>query len=491
MSRTGSGSVAVVLVGMLCSACAMRMPFSGGDAHLTHGVAAGEVTETSAVVWARCDGAATLHASLQPVEGGPAQTKRIAVDGTRDCTGRLAFDQLAPGTTYAYRAWCGAEDQKPAGAADARGVFHTPPDPSGAHPVRFAWGGDVGGQNACRDQVLGYPIFDRLRSEKMDFFLGLGDMVYADDDCQPTGRYKNAQVPGPPPAVDVPGYWAHWKYNRDDEALRRFMAETPYYGVWDDHEIANDAGPHDDIAARAPGVHLLPLARTAFLDYQPLVLPYDDPTRLYRRVRWGKHLELFLLDTRSYRDANSQVDDAAHPKTMLGDAQRAWLLDALVTSDATWKIIVSSVPLSIPTGNPNGRDGWANFEQNTGFEHEALAIVSFLHDRKLRDVVWLTTDVHFATGFRYRPFPADPSFTMLEFTSGPLNAGVIMQLYMDSTLNPERLFAYGPESIANFDEAQRWFNYGVVEVDTSGRLVLRIVNGLGKTVYRHAVDPQR
>ncbi len=88
----------------------------------------------------------------------------------------------------------------------------------------------------------------------------------------------------------------------------------PYYTIWDDHEVVNDFGP--------------------------------------------------LHDTRQYRDANFEADNAAHPKTMLGCEQIVWLKDALSQSQATWKLIVSSISMSVPTGSSEsrGRDGWANYE---------------------------------------------------------------------------------------------------------------------------------
>ena len=62
------------------------------------------------------------------------------------------------------------------------------------------------------------------------------------------------------------------------------------YAIWDDHEVKNDfAGPSEP---------LMPVGRQAFLDYWPIPPPPDEPTRLYRKVRWGKLLEVFILDTR-------------------------------------------------------------------------------------------------------------------------------------------------------------------------------------------------
>ena len=74
-------------------------------------------------------------------------------------------------------------------------------------------------------------------------------------------------------------------------------------------------------------------------------------------------MELFLIDARSYRDPNDRPDSETDPKTLLGTEQLEWLEQGLVSSGATWKIVSSDVPLSVPTGSGAvrfGRDGWAN-----------------------------------------------------------------------------------------------------------------------------------
>jgi alkaline phosphatase D len=329
---------------------------------LSHGVVVGDVTPRSAVLWARGERDGTLRLSLS---GGPhRRIKPIRVKAEDDWTGQVRVDGLAPARSYFYRV------RFDPGRLSERGSFRTPPAKSKAASVRLAFGGDVAGQNVCRDAVEGFPILDTIRGWGPDVFVGLGDMIYADNACAPRGLYGNTQLAGDfGPAVDLAGFWAHWRYNREDPASRRLLASTSYVGVWDDHEVINDFGPLTDVGSAPPyppGLHLLPIGLRAFLDYTPVV----SAPRLYRSLRWGRHLELFVLDTHSFRDANSAPDSPQQPKTMLGQEQLAWLKDGLARSDATWKVIVSSVPMSIPTGFPptNGRDGWANFDQATGFE---------------------------------------------------------------------------------------------------------------------------
>jgi len=484
-------SEVVLAAAILAGGCRFqRVPAHQAAAGVSYGVAAGEVTATSAIVWSRCDVDTDLTVTLQPVAGGEARVQRLHVDAAHDFTGVVRFDDLQPHTRYAYRAWCG--DQDAPGTSAAAGRLQTAPAAIDPQAVRFIWSGDLGGQNVCRDRVEGYEIFDAMSAMHPDFFIALGDMIYADNRCEPVASYGYEQIPGPPaPATALPAFWAIWRYNRADRRFQHFLASTSYYAVWDDHEIMDDSGPRRDELPQAPGVHLMPLAREAFVDYQPMLRTVDPP-RLYRSARWGRHLEVFFLDTRSYRDRNDALDRPQAPKTMLGAAQRAWLLDALRDSDATWKVIVSSVPLSIPTGTTEGgRDGWANFDGDTGFEHEALSLLRAMQQARLRHLLWITTDVHFATGFRYRPFADDPAFLFYEFTTGPLNAGLFPTADLDPTLRPERLFRYGPanpRAIDGFDEALPWFTFTVVDVDERGTLALRAVNGTGQTVFATKLD---
>ena len=359
--------------------------------------------------------------------------------------------------------------------------------------MKLAFGGDVAGQNVCRDAGEGFPIMNTIRAWEPDVFVGLGDMIYADNACEAVGRYGNAQVPGGfGPAADLPSFWEHWRYNRADPALQQLLASSAYVGVWDDHEVVNDFGPLTDAPTTPPytGAHLLPLGRQAFVDYTPVT----SEGRLYRSLRWGRHLELFVLDTRSYRDANSATDDGPAPKTMLGREQLAWLKTGLASSKATWKIIVSSVPMSIPTGFPptNGRDGWANFDQATGFERELLDILRFMQARGIDRPVWITTDVHFAESFRYRPFADDPDFVVHELATGPINAGFFPTRSFDETLHPEVLAFVGPANatdVVTWDDAKRWFNFGTLEIAPNGDLSVGIVNTHGLRQFSLTLAP--
>ena len=487
---------------LVLAAAVFALPGSGGGAAarpashdspvVTHGVVIGDVTARSAVLWARADREGSL---IVHISGGKRdRVQRLNVRAADDYTGQLGLQGLRPDTTYRYQVGSRSKHR-----SATRGSFRTAPEDDDAARVRLAFGGDVAGQNVCRDAREGFPIMDTIRAFRPDVFVGLGDMIYADNACDPVGRYGNAQVPGGfGPATDLAGFWAHWRYNRADAASQRLLASTSYVGVWDDHEVVNDFGPLSDTRSTppyTPGVHLLPIGLEAFLDYTPIAVATNTPKRLYRSLRWGRHLELFVLDTRQYRDANAAADSPDRPKTMLGREQLTWLKESLAASDATWRVIVSSVPMSIPTGFPptGGRDGWANFDQPTGFEQELLDILRFMERSGIQNTIWITTDVHFAEAFRYRPFPSNPAFVVYELATGPLNAGIFPLREVDPTLNPEVLTFYGPaipEAVTTWQEAKRWLNFGTLGFDRDGRLTAEIVNTAGETKFSLTLTPR-
>jgi alkaline phosphatase D len=485
---------ASILFLFLLTACESMPPSDDFASLPTHGVLVGEVGSDRARIWARGERASVLHVEIVDAVGAARiahATKRVGAD--TDFTASLEIRGLAPGTAYRAHAWFADGSSAPdeLGARGERAQFSTAPSRDDARAVRFAWSGDLAGQNVCRDVTRGFAILPRITQRAPEFFVGLGDMVYADGVCEPVGLYGNTQITGDfGPSVTLEEYRAHWRYNRADRGLQELLARTPYFAVWDDHEVVNDFSPTEDARAVAPDVQqrrLMPLGLRAFREYNAL----DDSGegRLYRSLRWGKHLELFFLDNRSHRDPNRARDDGPLPKTQLGKEQLDWLEGSLKASDATWRIVVSSVPISIPTGSTDARDGWANMDSATGYERELALIFATLRARGIGNTIWLTTDVHFATGFEHTPFADAPDFHVREFICGPLSAGIFPRQTVDPTFHPRRLFFHGPpKAPESYDEALGWFNFGVLSVDASGKLTVEIVDGRGATVASHVVE---
>jgi len=462
---------------------------------LTHGVAVGDVTPNSALFWARAGQAGELKISLCGAAGTKEGSAPVSTD--RDFIAKLRLSGLQPGADYQYRATViepRTGDRSPA----FTGRLRLPPTADQPAALGFAFGADVAGQNICRDAGEGFPIFNTIASLDPHLMIALGDMIYADGVCRERGRYGNVQVARDVgKATSLPEYWAHWRYVRADAALMSLLARVVYVPTWDDHEVVNDFDPGNDSRNQPPyrpGQHLMPIGLRAFMDYNPVNESAGAPGRIYRSVRWGRHAEFFILDTRQYRDPNAQADNEDRPKTMLGAAQLTWLQNGVVSSGATWKILVSSVPLAIPTAFRAGAqpDAWANGDRTGGFERELTGIVSYLHKRAVRNIVWLTGDVHMGAAFRYRPYADDPGFMFHEMIAGPLNAQVFGTLRMDETLRPERLFIYAPldlQRVKDHAALRRWWNFGFGTVDRDGVLTLSLRNVAGEVLYQLELKP--
>lgn len=488
----------MVCTGVLLTACAQRarVPTDPSayverarvTARATHGIAIGEVSPRRALVWSRTDVDATMHARL--LEGGRTIERTAHVEHAHDHAAAIAFEDLSPDTSYEVEVWFEADVRDVSATRIVnRGSFRTAPDRDAARPVRFAFGGDVAGQNVCRDRFDGLPIFRELARDRLDFFVALGDMVYADGDCRARGRYGNEQVPGPTrDAEDVEGYRARWRYVRADPGEIELHANTPVYAIWDDHEIADDFDPATDASHRSPN---LPSARRAFFEWNPVRGTSDEPYRLHRSIRWGRHLELFVLDTRQYRDPDRLADDPSSDKTMLGDEQRAWLARGLTESDATWKVVVSSVTIAVPSGDLGLRDGWASHGTGRGFESELRTIFAGARDAGVTGLVFLAADVHFAAVFRHRPFEDAPWFEVRELVAGPLHARSFPVLAFDRSFGTERLFYFGPDpahDVESYEEAKAWMNYASIAIDEVGSLAFDYRNGYGQLVHSDRWD---
>jgi alkaline phosphatase D len=423
-------------------------------------VSTGDVTPTSAVVWMRGVRAGTLDVIYGIAGPGNQRTHRpVGIGDGDDLTGKVTLSGLTPATRYAVRV--------SQGSAHIDAEFVTAPAPDAAARVTFLWSGDLGGGGYCRPRDGGYRIFRPMLDRRADFFVFVGDTIYADVPCDRPDVVSGADFR----ARTLAEYRARHRYQLEDPRLQALLRATSVYAIWDDHEVRNDfSGPFDPLMA---------VGRRALLDYWPISTPADEPTRLHRRFQWGGLLEVFILDTRQYRSRNTDTDGAG--KTMLGAAQKRWLLDAVTSSSAVWKVVVTSVSLSIPTGRPQARDSWTGVspfglpQDGAGFVAERDAILDHLRKHDVKNLVFVTADVHHAEVIRHEP---TPSWSFYELVAGPLSAAPGRPRPPDVTLNPRSLFARGGV-----------FNFGEVAIEP-GRLTVRLIDDAGTVMFTHTIQAQ-
>ncbi|SFS94024.1 alkaline phosphatase D family protein [Saccharopolyspora flava] len=498
--RGGVAGAGLLAAGALLPAPAFAR---SGRPVLTHGVQLGDPRPDGAVVWTRADRPSRMFVEIS---GRPDFRDALRVPGPTltpdtDGTGELRLSGLPAGAEVHYRVT--AEDLDGRVASEGlTGSFRTVPQDR--EDVRFLWSGDVVGQGwGINPDLGGMTIYRAMAERRPDFFLHSGDTVYADGPLEesvtlPDGRvWRNVVTPEKSKVAEtLAEYRGQFAYNLLDENMRAFVANVPQLIQWDDHEVTNNWYPgeildDDEYTEKRVDV-LAERAFRAFHEWQPVRRQDAVDGRVYRKVSHGPLLDVFVLDMRSYRDANSP---GTTPERILGEKQARWLVDELAKSRATWKVIASDMPLGIvvPDGDnieavANGLPGVPN-----GREAELARVLQEISRRRVRNVVWLTADVHYSAAIHYSPERA--AFTgfddFWEFVSGPLHAGAFGPNDMDPTFGPEVAFVSAPTR-QGASPLEGFQHFGEVTIDgDTEQLTVDLRNQQGIYLWTKTLDPQR
>ena len=143
---------------------------------------------------------------------------------------------------------------------------------------------------------------------------------------------------------------------------------------------------------------------------------YSIGRRSYFNMRVS-NAEFLFVDTRSYRMMHDTKDRARRGRTMLGEAQKAWVKETMQASDADFFFIVSSVNFSISHVGGTGR---ANISETNKDD----AWTAFLWEREDLIEFWddLGKPVFVLTGDLHNSFAIKLTDRVWEFASGPHNS---------------------------------------------------------------------
>ena len=360
----------------------------------SQGVLSGEPTPGSIVLWTKVDGVETSGlVALEVAEDRGFRRvvarDRIPTSATTDWSAKARVAGLDPGRPYFYR-FETATKQSPVGR------FKTAPAADSNDPVRFAF-------FSCAEFTHGYyNAFAAMADEDdLDFVVNLGDYVYEKplDLDGATGPYTKVREDTVGEARTLAQYRARYAMHRSDPALRRMHQNFALVSIWDDHEVEDNYAGADptsedwDPARRRAGYR-------AWFESMPL-FPYPTGgTRIYRNLRFGRNVELFMLDQRQYRD-NQPCDDAAGPpcperdmaRDYLGRRQMRWIKERLRASKAGWKVIGNELPIFSQKAGDSyipEFDAWGN-----GYPVERQELLTHIRDRDIANVAFITGDVHY------------------------------------------------------------------------------------------------
>jgi len=432
--------VAIVLSLVLLALAAA--PASATPSAFRLGVAAGDVTSSSAIVWGKANRTGRVRLVVARDRRLKRARRRFVLRAlhTNDATVQRRVRGLGPGRRYWFRFYQGR-------GRSQRGTFRTAPGRHQDRLINFAYTGDTD-FNSAPGQSQPYwnngEVFRAMRNEGNTFNIHFGDTIYSDSEIP--GRLN-------PIALTTRSKWAKYKVNLENRQLRGLRGSAGFYSHWDDHEFINDFSQQESTFSNGvniKGQALYGRSVRAFRDYAPIT--YSHENGIYRSFRWGNNLEMFYLDQRSFRSAkaddggrcdnpetgspdvaptapqstrdifgaaipSSGLDKPVSPaclqtirdprRTYLGRPQMERFKDAIANSDARFKVIMNELPIQQYYALPYDR--WE------GYEAERQELLKFLRAR-VKNTIFLTTDVH-AT------LVNDARLKTLE-SGGPENSGI-------------------------------------------------------------------
>jgi alkaline phosphatase D len=178
-----------------------------------------------------------------------------------------------------------------------------------------------------------------------------------------------------------------------------FHRQVPGYWEKDDHDTLSD-----DVWPTQNPEWMLPMTFEDGLRIFREQVPLGE--RPYRTVRWGKGLQIWIVEGRDFRSPNTMEDGPE--KTIWGFEQREWLMQTILESDAVFKVLISPTPIVGPD-RPNKRDN----HSNAAFAYEGNLFRNWTKEKELGNFYIACGDRH------WQYMSVDPKTGLREFSSGP------------------------------------------------------------------------
>ncbi|KAI0403450.1 PhoD-like phosphatase [Xylaria palmicola] len=419
--------------------------WSPSQLDFTHGVASGDPTDNSIILWTRAAPTDDNDASNVTVSGylplydhsteqyvassnapvcvnwkiGISESlKRVVDSGTAytssdiDYTVKVEAGRLKPFTTYYYQfSICNSDNRSPIGRTKTIPSVNdkTP------KPVRFA-------VYSCSNYPFGFfnAYGNPVRKDSVDYVIHLGDYIYE----YANGEYGWGDSYGriPLPNRDIYTLYEYRKrlatYRTDLDLLASHQ-KFPWIPVWDDHEVADntyrDGSSHlnntEESFIEDGGVSVDQRkmnAVRAYFEWMPIrQVDMDDNLRIWRNFQFGNLLDLVMLDTRQYDRSITDVYWNTHylsdiyndaGRSMMGPRQEAWFYRTLQDSakrGATWRVIGNQVVFSrINTSLSSGLETPFNYDQWDGYQANRNRTFHTLYESNIGNNIFLAGDSH-------------------------------------------------------------------------------------------------
>ena len=392
-------------------------------------VASGDPNPHGAVIWTRVSPAALQQGGATSVAWQIANAPdfgdgSILLEGMADVAAEtdhtvklpLQNSVMRPFTTYWYRFIFN-------GVASRTGRFKTLPAPGDTLSQLKI------GYVVCQDYSNGfYNAYGYLAQEDVDVVLFLGDYIYEylDDGVGGPNGGPVRVVPPYPLGGDYPqglaDYRHLYKTYRADRQIQAAHENAAFIMLWDDHEFFNDCHKdfHEDtlppgVLPTTPQPALRKAANKAWSEYALAATPYNpaggwqNSIKVYRTFKFGTLTDIVVTDERLYRDGPPCGDEESEryqttgcsaqfstKRTMLGADQKAWFLNQVTTSKATWKLWANEVMCcQYLFGPPLAQQvEFFDLDQWDGYPAERAEILAAIQSANVQNFVALSGDAH-------------------------------------------------------------------------------------------------
>jgi alkaline phosphatase D len=289
-----------------------------------------------------------------------------------------------------------------------------------------------------------YEVFTALAAQQPDLMLWLGDNTY----------YRE------PDWYSEAGMRHRFSHTRALPEMQALLGATHHYAIWDDH----DYGPNDSDRT----YRMRQTALQIFKDYWANPgYGIEGVPGVFMRFEWGD-IEFFMLDDRYHRSPNNMPD--APEKVMFGEAQMQWLMEALVSSRAPFKIIAGGNQMLNPM---NDREAFPNYR------YEQQKLLQWLQTAKVYGVLFLSGDIHHSELMKITP---QDFYPLYDFTSSSLTAGLFrVEKNSPHFNNPARVSGTLVDDMHSF---------GLLRFDgprTDRRVTLECYDKDGKKRWQHPI----
>lgn len=432
LRRSAAGAAVLLLPPAAARAAALR----GG--RFPQGVLSGDPTPDGITLLTVLDdvegsGSVRLEVARDSAFRRVVASRSIATAAAKGYSVKARIKGLDPHERYYYRF-------ETRSAHSPVGRFQTALPADSNEPVKFAF-------FSCADYTHGYyNAYELLAREDVDFVVCLGDYIYAEtyhergrtgvrDDR--IGRSNRANGTIVREAVSLADYRAKYALYRSDEALRALHAKVPTIAIWDDHEVqdnyAGGAAGGGLEASKRYGSARRAAATRAFFESMPF-FPAGK-SRIYRGLRFGRNVDLLMLDQRQYRDDQPCGDatvppcaDLDAPRAFLGRTQLDWAKQRLASTDAAWKVVGNELMMmnaELTGGAYYGFDSWQ------GYTAEREELLEHIRSRAIKDVVFVTGDIHTFIAGDVRTAKSRGETVALEFVGGSISSQAFGEIDLD------------------------------------------------------------